>query len=116
MSHFSFLNPAKDYALEVAVKLWFHQTQKRYGQMTNIQIDSTAKSIRVELELKGESAPLFIDVASYQLSTESGETFIELGEIKNLPRVDQPAHQRLLAAREEVLQGAKRGKDGAVKF
>lgn len=82
MSLFSFLNPAKDFALEVAVKLWFNQTQKRYGHMTHIQIDSTAKAIRVELELKGETSPLFIEVASYQLSTASGETFIELGEIK----------------------------------
>jgi hypothetical protein len=82
MSLFSFLNPAKDFTLEVAVKLWFNQTQKRFGHMTTIQIDSTAKSIRVELELKGEPAPLQIDVASYQLSSEASETFIELGEIK----------------------------------
>ena len=82
MPLFSFLNPAKDFALEVAVKRWFNQTQNRYGHMTNIQIDSTAKSIHVELELKGETSPLNIDIASYALSTEAGETFIELGEIK----------------------------------
>ncbi len=82
MSLFSFLNPAKDFALEVAVKLWFNQTQNRFGHMTHIQIDSTAKSIHIELALKGESAPLKIDIASYQLSTEAGETSIELGEIQ----------------------------------
>ena len=82
MSLFSFLNPAKDFTLEVAARLWFNQTHERYGQMTNIQIDSTAKSIHVELELKGDPTPLKIAVASYQLSTESGETFIQLGEIK----------------------------------
>jgi hypothetical protein len=81
MSLFSFLNPAKDFGIEVAVKLWFNQTQKRYGHMTTIQIDSTAKSIHVELELKGETSPLKIDVASYELSDQSGETFIELGDI-----------------------------------
>jgi hypothetical protein len=83
MSLFSFLNPAKDFALEAAVKLWFNQTQKRFGHMTNIQIDSTAKSIHVELGLKGESAPMIIDVKSYNLSTESGETFIEFGDIES---------------------------------
>ncbi|PAW71376.1 MAG: hypothetical protein B9S30_00955 [Verrucomicrobiia bacterium Tous-C5FEB] len=82
MSLFSFLNPAKDFTREVAAKLYFNHNYQRYGQMTNIQIDSTAKTLHVELELKGEPAPLKIDVASYQLSTESGETFIELGEIK----------------------------------
>ena len=44
MSLFSFFNPAKDFALEVAVKLWFNQTQNRYGHMTNIQIDSASST------------------------------------------------------------------------
>ncbi len=65
-----------------AVKLWFNQTQKRYGTMTTIQIDSTAKTIRLELELKGEALPVQIDVKSYELSSDGGETFIELGEIQ----------------------------------
>ena len=65
-----------------AVKLWFNQTQKRYGTMTTIQIDSTAKTIRLELELKGEASPVQIDVKSYELSSDAGETFIELGEIQ----------------------------------
>lgn len=82
MSLFSFLNPAKDYALEVAVRLWFNQTHKRYGTMTKIQIDSAAKTIHVELDLKGETSPLTIDVKGYSLSAEGGETLIELGEIE----------------------------------
>ena len=82
MSLFSFLNPAKDFTSEVAAKLYINHKYQRYGQMTNIQINSAAKTLHVELELKGETTSLKIDVASYQLSTESGETFIELGEIK----------------------------------
>jgi len=82
MSLFSFLNPAKDFALEVAVKLWFNHTHPCYGHMTHIQIDSTAKTIHVELDLKGEFLPLKIDVANYELTTEAGETFIKLGDIQ----------------------------------
>jgi hypothetical protein len=82
MSLFSFLNSAKDHLMAGAVKLWFNQTQKRYGTMTTIQIDSTAKTIRLELELKGEASPVQIDVKSYELSSDGGETFIELGEIQ----------------------------------
>lgn len=82
MSLFSLLNPAKDYAVEVAVRLWFSQTHHQYGQMTRIQIDSTAKTIHVELELKGETSPLVIDVRSYRVGSESGETLIELGDIE----------------------------------
>lgn len=85
MSLFSFLNPAKDRTSEVLAKLHFNHFEnkfQRYGHMTNIQINSTAKFIHVELELKGEPAPMIIDVKSYELSTESGETFIRIGKIK----------------------------------
>lgn len=82
MSLFSLFNPAKDFAIEVAVKLWFNQTHERYGQMTTIQIDSTAKRIHVALELKGETAPLLIEVKSYELTTAAGETVLKLGEIE----------------------------------
>lgn len=82
MSPFTFLNPAKDYAIEWTVKLWFNQTKNRYGKMTTIQIDSTAKHIHVELDLKGEPEPLKIEVKSYKLNTVSGETFIEMGDIE----------------------------------
>jgi hypothetical protein len=81
MSLFSFLNSTKDLALEVAVKLWFNQSQHRLGTMTSIQIDSTAKRIHVELSLKGESSPLTVNVDGYSLSDEAGETFIQLGRI-----------------------------------
>ena len=82
MSLFSLFNPAKDYALGVTVRLWFNQTYKRYGQMTTIHIDSTAKTIHLELDLEGEAAPIVIDVKSYRLGSVSGETTIELGEIE----------------------------------
>jgi len=82
MSLFSFLNPAKDFALEVAAKLWINQIIKPYGKMTTIKIDSSTKSIHVELDLKGEPSLLQIDVKSYELSSGAGETFIEIGEIE----------------------------------
>lgn len=82
MSLSSLLNPAKDYLLAGAVKLWFNQTQKRYGQMTQIRIDSQNHRIEVELELRGESSPIQVVVRSYELSSEAGETFIALGEIE----------------------------------
>jgi hypothetical protein len=77
------LNPAKDFIVEVAVKQWFNQTQKRYGIMTRIQIDSQARRIEIDLELKGETSPLHVDVKEYQITTGAGgETFVDLGEIE----------------------------------
>jgi len=82
MSFFSLLNPAKDYLLAGAVKLWFNQTQNRYGLMTQIRIDSQNHRIDIEVMLKGETAPIQLAVKSYELSSESGETFIALGDIE----------------------------------
>lgn len=82
MSLLSLFSPVKDYATEVAVKLWFNQTKKSLGQMTHIKIDSQAKRIDVELALKGETTPIQIQVKSYDLTSEGGETFIQIGEIE----------------------------------
>lgn len=82
MSLFSLFNPAKDYLLAAAAKLWFNQTLKRYGQMTHIRIDSQNHRIDVELELRGESSPIQLALKSYELSSEAGETFIAIGEIE----------------------------------
>lgn len=76
-------SPVKDFAVEMAVKAWFNQTQKRYGYMTKIQIDSKIKHIDVELDLKGESTPMRIEVKSYKLGSDpDGETYIEVGDIE----------------------------------
>jgi hypothetical protein len=54
---------------------------KKYGTMTNLQIDSKNKTITCELDLKGEPAPLKINCLNYQLVEEGGETFFEITRI-----------------------------------
>lgn len=82
MSQLSRLNPAKDFLLAGAVKLWFNQTHQRYGKMTHIRIDSQNHRIEVELDLRGESSPIQLALKSYELGSEAGETFITLGQIE----------------------------------
>ena len=81
MSLFSILTQGKDLLLEQAVRLWFNTTKQRYGNMTNITIDSQKKRISVELDLKGESTPLKADIQNYTLSSQGGKTYIDLGNI-----------------------------------
>ena len=50
--------------------------------MTHIQIDSTTNHIFLELELKGETAPLRVEIKSYRLGSDSGDTFIEIGAVE----------------------------------
>jgi len=81
MSLFTFFNPAKDYLIAGAVRLWFNQAKKHYGNMTHINIDSQKRSLDIELDLKGEATPLQINIKNYRLIDESGETYIELSDI-----------------------------------
>lgn len=82
MPLFSPFNFVKDYSIGAGLRLWFNQTKKRYGTMTSIKIDSTAKTIHVELDLKGETSLVVVDVKNYALDSIGGETFIEVGDIE----------------------------------
>ena len=81
MSLFSFIRQGKDRLVETGARLWLQQTIQPYGKMTRLHIDSQNKRIDIELDLNGEDTPIRIDVKSYALTSDSGETFIELGEI-----------------------------------
>ena len=50
--------------------------------MTSLQIDSNNKTIRIELELKGESAPITVNVGRYELSEEGGKTYLRLDGLR----------------------------------
>jgi hypothetical protein len=82
MSLLSMIHQGKDRLIEAAARLWLHQTLKRYGQMTNLHIDTQNKRIDIELDLKGETSPIKVAVKSYRLDSDSGETFVELGEVE----------------------------------
>jgi hypothetical protein len=82
MSFFSALAIGKDRLLEAPARYYLNQTIQPYGHMTHLRIDSTNKRIDVELELKGEASPIQVAVKNYNLTTEAGETYIELGDIE----------------------------------
>lgn len=79
---FGFLQTGKDKALSAAVYVWFNNTRKSYGKMTDIHIDSANKSIRVTLELAGEIQPLEIEISPYEILQQDGGTFLRLGGIR----------------------------------
>lgn len=93
MSFIDIVNTAKDRVIvnikqravrviEAGLKPFINQyIIKPYGHMNKLEIDTTAKTIHVELNLKGETAPLLIDVKSYELTSEAGETHIKLGDV-----------------------------------
>jgi len=63
------------------VTRWVNFRMGGIGRMINLQIDSKRKTIRLELELKGENEPIWIDVPSYQVVQKDGTTLIEFDRI-----------------------------------
>lgn len=49
--------------------------------MTTLQIDSKQKTIHMELELKGETSPIVVDVENYELLHKKDETFLSLNKV-----------------------------------
>ena len=52
-----------------------------YGRATELRIDSTAKKIHITAELRGETAPLEVEITDYEIRRD-GEIF--LAQIKAL--------------------------------
>ena len=50
--------------------------------MTKLELDSKAKTIRLELDLKGETALIQVEARNYVLTQVSGNTFLSVGEFK----------------------------------
>ena len=65
------LSTAKDRVLEqLALTYLNNNLLAPYGRATSLRIDSSAKTIRIEAELKGEASPLKIEVTDYEIKRE----------------------------------------------
>ena len=85
MSLLDIFKKPKDVALSSLINLLLPYLQNRfkpYGTMTNLHIDSTAKSISLSLDLKGEHAPIDVQLRNYQIVEQDGQTLIRFGEIE----------------------------------
>jgi hypothetical protein len=68
----------KDDALSAVLRPLAQYYCKEYGEMLNLSVNSQEKTLRVELLLKGETAPITITVENYELVTEDGATALRL--------------------------------------
>jgi hypothetical protein len=71
----------KDWALQAGAKHYANQHLQKYGHMTNLQIDSTARTIHFEILLKGETTPLS-GSAKYQPKLDGAKKLLEFTEIQ----------------------------------
>ncbi len=68
----------KDAALSKGAKIAINSQIKEYGQMLKLNLDSTQKSIEIEVMLDGEHEPLKVHVRNYELTQENGKHLLKV--------------------------------------
>jgi hypothetical protein len=71
----------KDKTLAQGLTLVLNARMKRYGEVLRLQIDSKAKSIDIEILLKGEKEPIHVTVNHYEMIEEKGRWYLLAREI-----------------------------------
>jgi hypothetical protein len=74
---------AKDWLVEKAGMAVLNQAVlKPYGSITKLKLDTTARTIEAELELKGETERLRLHVQEYELRQEGDRAFVIIKSIE----------------------------------
>lgn len=74
---------AKDWLVEKAGIAMLNQAVlKPYGTLTKLKLDTTARTIDAEIELKGETQPVRIEVREYELRQEDGRSYFVIKNIE----------------------------------
>jgi|GEM_PF-1177146 hypothetical protein len=71
----------KDILLSTVIRPFVQSSLDPYGTITELQLDSKAKSISLFLDLKGEDRPVEIHLNDYEIVEQGGETLIRFGEM-----------------------------------
>jgi hypothetical protein len=73
---------AKDWLVEKAGMALLNQAVlKPYGTLTQLKLDTTARTIEAELELKGETQSVNLQVREYELREQNGRATVVLKDI-----------------------------------
>ncbi|GEM_PF-471656 len=65
----------KDASVSLVLERLAQRRVAPYGNMQNLSIDSTQKTIHFEISLRGETQPIAIDIEQYELIHEGLQTF-----------------------------------------
>jgi hypothetical protein len=72
----------KDAALEQALLLFLRPRFERYGEISNLTLDTSQKVLTAEVRLRGESMPLQVHEAHYRTEQADGETRVIIYDVK----------------------------------
>ncbi len=99
-----FFSESKDrlvssFALPMLNNAWL----KPYGQATDLKLDSTNKTVEITVTLRGESTPVRVQVADYELTQQDGKTFVVLKSVSTSREwMTELAQRYLVGKRLEV--------------
>jgi hypothetical protein len=71
----------KETVLRAAIKAFINREIEEFGVATELAIDTSKKTMRVELDLKGEASRIQINVGLYELSEKGGEVHLSLQNV-----------------------------------
>ncbi len=71
----------KEKALAAGVKAMINREIEDCGVVSELAIDTVRRTIRVELDLKGEPAPITVEVDSYELTEKNGKVYLKVGKV-----------------------------------
>ena len=67
--------------LNYVARIYLNLKLKPYGSMTKLEIDTTNKTVNIDLELKGETESIRVIVSNYKLVESGNCTYLEVGNI-----------------------------------
>ena len=77
-----FFSDSKDRLLaSFALPMLNNSWLKPYGQATDLKLNSTDKTLEITVQLRGETAPIRIEVQDYELREERGKTFVVIKQV-----------------------------------
>jgi len=89
---------ARQKACEAAIKTLLNQRIEKFGRVTQLEIDSVQKRARFEIALKGELAPIEVQIDSYQLRSSETQLFLSVQKVRT-------SRDWITAALEEFVVG-----------
>lgn len=73
---------ARQKACATALQAFINHQMERFGQVTELEIDSLQKKARIVLALKGETVPVEIQIEAYQLQQIDTRWFLSVRQVQ----------------------------------
>ncbi len=75
-----FLRGSKDAMIAAGVRSVFNSKYGRFGQMSDVSVDTSKREIRVRLELVGENTPIELHIMNYSIEQQGAGATLTIGD------------------------------------